>query len=184
MPIVKRRAQTGAALLVTLILLALTGLLAFTGSQSSRLQQRLASNDQAAQIAFQAAEAALREAFQELDEAPHRINFCEGGSERYEIDSINALQDDDVEAALASGVTVDGFSLGDGDEEITLAALPRYAIACVDESSIEGYTRTQSVVVGKDEVRGERYHFFRVIARGFGPNGNISRTLEARYVLQ
>jgi len=178
-----QRTQGGAALLVTLVLIALTSLLAFTGSQVTRLQQRLVSNDQAAQIAFQAAEAALREAFQELAAAPHLVNFCQGSTERYDIATLDDLNVDDVDAALGNGVSVSDFALGEANGEISLVKSPRYVIACLDEAAVEGYTRSQSRVVGKGEVGGEPYQFFRVFARGFDPSGMISRTLEARYVL-
>lgn len=178
------RSQSGAALLVTLVLIALTSLLAFSGSQSTRLQQRLISNDQAAQIAFQAAEAALLEGLAELESAPQLANFCTE-AQGYNIASLDELNADDVDKALVEGESIDS-SLGGDDEGIDSpqTQAPRYAIGCIDEAAVQDFTRAQSLVVGKGEVRGEDYYFFRIFARGFGPNGRISRTLEARYVLQ
>lgn len=175
--------QRGMALLVTLVLIALLALLAFSGSETTRLQQRLASNDQAGEIAFQAAEAALREALHEIESAPQLTSFCLNNATRYTIDSVTTLNGENVaaiEGALASGVTVD-FSLGDG-QGVTLDTMPRYVIACIDENAIEGYTSPSGLVEGKAETAQNDYHFFRIYAEGFGPRGKISRLIEARYV--
>ena len=172
------RGQSGMALLVTLILVALMAVLAFAGSDAIRLQQRLATNEHAAQIAFQAAEAAAREATDILDQAPHRINFCSGMADRYDIATINAFDNDDFQAV--TNWTDVPLAL----EGVNLAQNPRYVIACVDENAITGYTPPRSLVVGKAENNQNPYQFFRVYAQGFGPQGRITRTIEARYVFE
>lgn len=176
------RSQSGAALLVTLILIAMISLLAFSGSQNTRLQQRLISNDQATQIAFQSAEAALREGLAVIESSSSLVNFCNGVSSRYVIATSAELNDDDADTKLAEkGVSVD-FSLG--DSQVTPAKNPRYVIGCVNQEAVPDFVAPQGMVVGQSEVRGNDYYFFRIFARGFGPSGKISRTLEARYVLQ
>ncbi|MGC3874148.1 pilus assembly PilX family protein [Halomonas sp. GXIMD04776] len=172
------RRQSGMALLVTLILVALMALLAFAGSDTIRLQQRLATNDHAAQIAFQAAEAAASEAFDVFDQAPHRINFCNGIVSRYDIATAKDLNEDDFQK-VANWTDVP-FALNGGN----LAQNPRYVIACVEEDAVEGYTPPRNLVVGKAENNQNRYQFFRVYAQGFGPRGQISRVIEARYVFE
>ncbi|MHB0777336.1 pilus assembly PilX family protein [Halomonas sp. WWR20] len=175
--------QRGVALLVTLVLIALLALLAFSGSETTRLQQRLARNDQSGEIAFQAAEAALREALHEIESAPQLAGFCLNNIKRYTIDSTGKFYDDNnaaIEAALKQGVTVD-FLLGDG-QGVKLSIVPRYVISCINEETIEGYTATTSMVEGQNETAANDYHFFRIYAQGFGPAGDISRIIEARYV--
>nr|WP_298416120.1 PilX N-terminal domain-containing pilus assembly protein [uncultured Halomonas sp.] len=174
--------QSGVALMVTLILVALMALLAFAGSDTVRLQQRLASNDQASQIAFQGAEAALGEAFNVLHSATHRINFCDGVDGRYTIGNSKALNEDDIQDALENATVVDSFS--DTQFGFTLTQKPRYALVCVDEGAIVGYTPPPGLVIGKAENSQKRYQFFRVYAQGFGPKGLISRVIEARYVFE
>lgn len=56
----KIRNQRGAALLVSLIMLLLITLLALNSMQSSIVQEQMTANQYDSQIAFQAAEAALR----------------------------------------------------------------------------------------------------------------------------
>jgi len=58
--------QRGATLIVALVMLLLISLLAMGGMQSSILQERMASNAHDGSIAFQASEAALRQAETDL----------------------------------------------------------------------------------------------------------------------
>lgn len=175
--------QSGMALLVTLVLIALMSLLAFSGSENTHLQQRLASNDQAAQIAFQAAEAGLKEAVNQITSAPQMAGFCKGDANRPTIDSLQALNTDDALQVLAThGVEIE-FKVGDASgAHLSMDVAPRYVISCIDEEAIEGYTPPQSMVEGKNESAADGYHFFRIYAQGFGPQGKISRLIEARYV--
>ncbi|MDW5376194.1 PilX N-terminal domain-containing pilus assembly protein [Halomonas sp. HP20-15] len=177
------RRQAGMALLVTLVLIALMALMAFSGSENIRLQQRLASNDQAAQIAFQAAEAALKEAVEQILGAPQLASFCKGKANRPTIDSLATLNSDDVLQSLADHGTDVDFTVGDNNgEHLPLGTQPRYVITCVDEGAIEDYIPPQSMVEGKNETAVGEYHFFRIYAQGFGPRGQLSRVIEARYV--
>ncbi len=175
--------QSGMALLVTLVLIALMALMAFSGSENTRLQQRLASNDHAAQIAFQAAEAALKHAAKAIKSAPQLASFCKGEPDRPTIDSLPALDADDALQVLADHGTEVAFTVGDyNGEHLPLSAQPRYVITCIDEGAIEDYIPPQSMVEGKNETAIGDYHFFRIYAQGFGPRGQLSRVLEARYV--
>lgn len=60
------RGQRGATLLVALMMLLLISLLAVGGMQSSILQERMSSNAHDGALAFQASEAALRQAENQL----------------------------------------------------------------------------------------------------------------------
>lgn len=55
-----RRQQHGAVLVVSLLLLLVMTILAMAGSQSARMQERMASSTRSQDLAFQAAEAGLR----------------------------------------------------------------------------------------------------------------------------
>ena len=66
--------QRGAALLISLILLLVMSLIGVTAMQSATLQERMAGNTRDRHLAFQAAEAALREAETFLD-APSLPEF-------------------------------------------------------------------------------------------------------------
>ncbi|MFL1404007.1 PilX N-terminal domain-containing pilus assembly protein [Marinobacter sp. M1N3S26] len=60
--IVVRKDQSGSALIVSLIMLLLLSLIGVAGMQSTTLQDRMTGNLQDQELAFQAAEAAVREA--------------------------------------------------------------------------------------------------------------------------
>ncbi|MCH8531183.1 MAG: hypothetical protein LAT65_10030 [Saccharospirillum sp.] len=59
---VNKAAQKGSALLVSLVMLLLISIISVGAMQSSILQERMSSNMQDRELAFQAAEAALRDA--------------------------------------------------------------------------------------------------------------------------
>lgn len=59
--------QRGAALVISLLLLLVMTLLGLGASQSTRLQERMAGNQRDQELALQGAEAALRDAEDELD---------------------------------------------------------------------------------------------------------------------
>lgn len=179
--------QRGAALLITLVLVALISLLAFGAGQATRMQQQLATNEAASQIAFQAAEAALRAAEQEIADADDLALFCEIGPSRYAITTETELVDDDHWQALEApesqaihGANVD-FSLYDGASGDFMPE-PRYLIGCIDANLVDSYLESESAGVGKNTVTLESRYFFRVFSVGFGPGGKTRKRLEARYV--
>lgn len=63
-----RGKQRGTILVVSLLLLLVMTVLALTASQTTRLQERMAGNARDLDLAFQAAEAGLREAEFEVDD--------------------------------------------------------------------------------------------------------------------
>lgn len=161
----RRRQQSGMALLVTLVLIALMALLAFSGSEVTRLQQRLASNDQAAQIAFQAAEAALHEAIVEIKKSDSAVGFCGYmGSACITTEKPFTVN---IHDRLEKGQSVD-FELGDGTG-IVMSEWPRYTFI---------HDKSEACSM----VGGEKCYNYLIYAQGFGPNGQISRIIEARYV--
>lgn len=63
----QRRQQSGAVLYVALIMLILLSLIGIIGLQIASLQERMSSNYQSTNMAFQAAEASVRERERQLD---------------------------------------------------------------------------------------------------------------------
>ncbi|RMD78758.1 MAG: pilus assembly protein PilX [Gammaproteobacteria bacterium] len=61
-PRLRRRAQRGSALVVSLLVLLVLTLLALAGTRSTTLEERMAGNFRDRHLAFQAAETALRDA--------------------------------------------------------------------------------------------------------------------------
>lgn len=173
--------ERGAALLVTLVLVALIALLAFGTGESARLQQRLASNELADQIAFQGAEAALKAAEQLLSDTADLDLVCNGGEATYVIDTQQALDDDAHYTQLETNGREVDFLLYASDTQATVAR-PRYMIGCIAPELIENYWDTEPMVKGQAIESVQPRYFFRVLSLGFGPGGRAERRLEARYV--
>ncbi|MCX7107341.1 MAG: PilX N-terminal domain-containing pilus assembly protein [Methylococcales bacterium] len=68
--------QSGAVLIISLIILLLLTLIGVTAIQSSLLEEKMAANMRNRNLAFQAAESALREAVTTLCPAPLSSNHC------------------------------------------------------------------------------------------------------------
>ncbi|WP_110669122.1 pilus assembly PilX family protein [Salinicola halophilus] len=173
--------QRGAALLVTLVLVALISLLTLGASETARLQQRLASNELAHQMAFQAAEAALKDAERRISETADLTLFCSGGDAVYPITTQAGLEDDDRWRRLEQqgrAVDLSLYSV-EGSE---LAPPPRYLVGCIAPALIDGYFDTEPVVKGQASESANPRYFFRVFAIGYGPAGQARQRLEARYV--
>jgi type IV pilus assembly protein PilX len=68
----KRRRQSGAVLIVTMIILVVLTLLGVTAMNTSSLEERIAANTQASVHAFQAAETGYSRAFQ--DQAVYKLS--------------------------------------------------------------------------------------------------------------
>jgi len=74
------RKQNGAVLIISLVLLLVMTLLGLTSMQSTSLEERMAGNERHANVAFQAAEAALRGAEDWLDALANSPNTSTDGS--------------------------------------------------------------------------------------------------------
>ncbi len=68
--------QRGAVLVVSLILLLIMTILALAASQSTRMQERMAGNMRDSDLAFQSAEASLREAEMTISKWPSQPVAC------------------------------------------------------------------------------------------------------------
>ncbi len=106
--------QRGATLIVALVMLLLISLLAVGGMQGSILQERMASNAHDGSIAFQASEAALRQAEADL------------------INNLNARQTASGTARLTTPWAWDGANpakSGDGNVGVQVNSEPVYHLA-------------------------------------------------------
>lgn len=173
--------QRGAALLVTLVLVALVTLLAISASQATRLQQQLATNEATRQIAFQAAEAALRSAEHVITSASDLALFCNAGGERYNITTLAQLEDDAAWRSAETSGAEASFTLYDSDSGAFIPK-PRYLIGCIAPSLVGDYQEVDPAVKGQAEEDPEQRYFFRIFSIGFGPGHRAVQRLEARYV--
>lgn len=163
---VKRR-QRGSALLISLIMLLLLSLIAVAGMQSTILQSRMSTNLRDRDLAFQAAEAALREG-----EGYVRANPAAQFSNNDGLYKVNnsGLPDwrDDVDDGGANDYRVSDADLPG------VAQRPRYYIEEIDTIRSAG-TSTEAGTPVPPTV------FYRVTALGFGGSSDTTVVLSSVY---
>ena len=163
------RRQRGAVLVIGLLLLVILTVLSTSAMQSTVLQERMAGNDRDRNLAFQAAEAALRDAEQYIRSevapfAPFQPNSFNdtGGLYNSTADSGAFSRFNDLADSAKT------LLFGTGMSEAALpevAAQPRYLIELL-ATTCSG---------------SEQNALFRVTARAQGANGNTVITLQSRY---
>lgn len=173
--------QSGAVLVVSLILLFVLTILAVSMSQTTRLQERMAGNVRDADLAFQAAEAGLRDGEDLIDESIDLPITCASpagtpGCIVYELGALDLvdLRTDETfwESNRATEYGVTGQrDLGNVDNGRTEAD-PRYVVEYIDE-------------IADDEnlppVITSRRYFYRVTSRGTGGTEQAQAVLETTF---
>ncbi|TCO76306.1 pilus assembly PilX family protein [Chromatocurvus halotolerans] len=144
------RRQRGVVLPIVMILMVILGVLAVSGMDDTAMQERMAGNLRDREIAFQAAESALREG-----EAWVQVNR-DIASANLELMGTAAQQWDGA-APGPSGTRTGVYS---GDDIISLAADPVYYVG-----------PPQLLRVNPGETPPEFREIFPVIARGVGATG-------------
>jgi type IV pilus assembly protein PilX len=169
-PLSPPRSQRGVVLIVGLLLLLVLTLIGVTSMRSALLEERMTGNIQDSTVAFQAAEAALREG-ETLLQQPVLPNF----------DSTNGLYPppaappprwQTINWQSNNAVRVyDGFEDAPGSLDLATA---RYFIEAEPPVLVPG--ESLSVDTPVDEVG-----FYRVTARGVGITGNAVAVLQSTY---
>ncbi|MGP4843816.1 pilus assembly PilX family protein [Marinobacter sp. 1Y8] len=157
--------QKGSALLVSLIMLLLLSLIAVAGMKSTIMQERMSSNLRDRDLAFQAAEAALRSAEQWL-----RVNPLTGFGSTTGLYDVNAsgVPDWQSDPKATNGSIVAATNLGG------VAAQPRYYIERINTFYPAG-TETEAGVSVPPVV------FFRITALGYGGSQETTVMLNSVY---
>lgn len=158
--------QRGSVLLVSLIMLLLITLVAVGGMQGTILQERMTGNLRDRDLAFQSAEAALREAEQTIDNDPDTEAFTDNQNGFYEVNNDNR-PDWQTRANLDNG---SGFIEYGGDIP-GVAVQPRYFI---ERLGIEEPPLNASDPIPLPA-------FFRITALGTGGSENTEVVLTSVY---
>lgn len=167
-----RTAQRGAVLVTSMLLLLVLTIIGVTVMQMSRMQERMAGNSRDVNLAFQAAEGALRnaEAFigaQETRPATCSTAPCEVWVEG-EPDPTLPIANQDATWWAANGQAY-------GQEAID--GLAEDPAAVIEEL---GFVRTDGgVVMGQDPPDGR--DFYRVTSRSTGGSGQAEVVLQSTY---
>lgn len=162
----RARRQSGAALLITLILLLVLTLLGVSSMQSTTMQERMSGNTRDREVAFQAAEAALRaaESWLEAQAVPPQ-----SGTAAYVYGEADPDQDPQWEQVDWSDDSAVGTLAIDGTYDEA-----RYIIEEMDAlQSSSGVTQPGTVQQSK--------HMYRVTARGTGLSPDALVMLQSTY---
>ena len=168
-----RQRQSGAVLIVSLLILVLLTLLGLTAIQASTVQERIAGNARSLDLAFQATEAALRAAERRLEQPSVPLtNGSVAGWYRWN-NSVTpptwrtpAIWEDTSKTRLT-------YALG-ADEGWNVASAPQYAIEELPPMPDVGGSLDGSAAMSEDVM-------YRISARGFGGNTNSVVILQTTY---
>jgi type IV pilus assembly protein PilX len=150
--------QRGAALIVSLVFLLILTIISVASLQTATMQERMAGNMKDTTIAFQAAEAALRNA--EVDINTGAIGVFSGANGRY----LSCPDPDDDRKACATPAWADYSSVG-------WKTLPKKVPDAIKQPEyiIQQLNRAASKVAVLDADRTvARDGYFKIIARGYG----------------
>jgi len=141
--------QSGVVLVTSLIMLILLTLIGIAGIQNTSLEEKMASNSRDQNIAFQAAEAALREGelFIENATSAEKINFTTDPSNAEGLHLLN--EDLDYSAAATWGAEE---SVEHTTSFPSLAAEPRYYIEYVRDVAPISYFRVTARGTGNQSI--------------------------------
>lgn len=174
MPAMKRhlKRQTGAALVISLIMLLLLTLVGVTATQVTSLEEKMAGNARDANIAFQAAEAALRQGEGNI-EAIVALAAFNG--------SAGLLGVDNPEPDYKAASTWSSSNSISYPSAIPLVKTsPRYFIKYIGEMSANDNAEINLGGYG-NQVSGVSTSVFKVTARGTGGVDTTQVTLQSHY---
>jgi type IV pilus assembly protein PilX len=147
--------QRGSVLIVAMVLLLAMTLIGMAGIEVTSLEEKMVFNLRDRQAAFEAAEAALLQAEEYLDETPSvSLPAFACGTNGYYEAGLDTCNEDANESLLWKKTWTDGcfitFTPDSDDEFSQLAALPRFVIEELadeqtDDSLLAGATKGQFV---------------------------------------
>ena len=167
-----RSRQAGVALVISLIILLMLTVLGVQGLQTVTLEEKMAGNFRDRQLAFEAAEAALRagENWINAQNSPP-VAAINGAN------NVWTFGDADItnRAFWANGIEYSGLGIAQLSEN------PRYIIE--ERGELAGTGRNQSAEIGantKGNLQGTVYGY-RITARGLGGTANSIVILQSNY---
>ncbi|MBV5272758.1 MAG: hypothetical protein JZU52_03640 [Lamprocystis purpurea] len=165
MPLMAGRRSRGSTLIVGMFLLLLMSVVSLTVLKAIKTDERMAGNLQDRNLAFQAAESALREA-EELLVQPSLPSFV-GSNGLYRFD----------DAKVPAAFNLDSTNARIyGHDLIGIALRPRYIIEMMEAGVEPG----NSLLIGVNNVS-EKRATFRITALGFGGSATTRVVLQSTY---
>jgi type IV pilus assembly protein PilX len=182
--LVKQNRQQGAALIISLIILVIMTIIGVSSIQNTTLEERMAGNMRDQNLAFQAAETALRYAEQYYietqltDDATIQTEFS-GGVGLYDQDTAEP----DLAALFRNegDVWAQAKVYEEGDEELTdVASPPRYLIRWI---ATQEFGPQDPTIRNADDIGSAsgQVYIFRITARGTGASDQSQVILRTYY---
>jgi type IV pilus assembly protein PilX len=167
-----RSRQTGSALIISLLILIVMTLIGITGMGTSGLEEKMAGNDRDAALAFQAAEAALRDG-----EAYYNSAAIQSPAAAFDGTNAGLIPQGTNPDVLADGTWGNSRTYSGNIDEVNTQ--PRYIIEML---GVVGDTANDVNVQGYGESSGlGNVTAVRVTARGTGGSDNTVVTLQSNY---
>lgn len=180
MPTATSTSQNGAALITGLIFLVVLTLISLSAIKSTSLEERMAGNARDQDVAFQAAEAGVRDAMKTLGGLPPTsfVAGCSNGlclnnpvTPVWTTITNNNQWTSSKTKAYAGTLTLDGAT--------PLATQPRYIIELVP-NTVAAFG--SSAATGKGITSGAQLTPYRITARGWGMTGQTQATVQATVI--
>lgn len=169
------RHQKGAVLLTSLLILLVLTLLALSGMQGSQLQEKMTSAVREGQTALEAAEHAVREGEEYLENQTVTLgNFGSSGGLYTRADAPDPMDDDTWDAANNKSIAADGFPGA-------LAVKPRFFIEYIGITSSQESPGDLQITNYDDFTGGSKPLGFRIVGWSSGRSGETRRIVEAYY---
>lgn len=162
-----RGRQSGAVLAVSLIILLLLTLIGITAMRVTTMEEKMAGNTRNRNLAFQAAESALRDGEAYVESLTTTSGFTGAGGLYSETDA----EPDYTNSASWSATTSRAYS----STFPGVSSTPRYYIKIL---AVVAAPTTSKVL---PSTTGAAVTIFRITARGVGANPNAEVVLQSRY---
>jgi len=170
------RRERGAALVTSLLLLLVLTIIGVTAMQMTRMEERMAGNTRDLNLAFQGAEAGLRDGEALIRSYPSRPDTCSGAPcDVWQLGAADGIADRDgawwAANAREYGWDRDRVDQRDLDGDL-FAAEPRYVVEAVGFVP-DSLTLGHGVPEGRD--------FYRISARSTGGSGAANTVLQSTF---
>lgn len=169
------RREAGAVLLTSLLILLVLTLLALSGMQGAQLQERMTSAVREGQTALEAAEYAVREAEEYIEQNTVTLgNFGTTGGLYTRSDAPDPLEGSTWDSGENNSIEATGFP---GD----LAENPRFFIEHIGVTSSQESPGDIQITNYDDFTGGSKPLGFRIVAWSSGRSGDTRRIIESYY---
>ncbi len=168
--------QHGAALITALSILLILTVLGISAMSTSALQERMAGNARDYEVAFEAAESALRAAEQSLATSYATLNFDTVGGTNLNLFSKDTTTEQWKDDTLWSSYPSVTLTVGSAKYVIQQLDTTIIDTSAVESSSLEAHSYdNRETLVGAD------VGVFQITVRGFGLSTNSRVMLQSNY---